>query len=118
MIVKNLTQLKKAIEARTPFEIVKHYIHPYTGQIRVPNVVQTNGFYSVTRDDVKNEVNMFNGGKGVWMPYGKASDWKFDGESITAFTTRYEYKTDNAGVVYRDYHDEPVMTIRFLEKEN
>ena len=117
MVIKNLAQLKRAIEARTPFEIVKHFVHPQcTGQIRVANVIQKNGFYSVTKGEEYNEINSYNCGKGSWMPYGKASDWKFDGETITANVTRFKTRIDKNGFPYRDFHEEPVMTIRFLDK--
>lgn len=45
MEIKNLSQLKKAIKEGRKFIIKKHYIRSeYEGQIRKPNVVQTNGF--------------------------------------------------------------------------
>ena len=50
------------------------------------------------------------------MPYGKASDWKFDGETITANVTGFKTRIDKNGFPYRDFHEEPVMTIRFLDK--
>lgn len=49
-MIKNLSQLKKAINEKKEFKIVRHYIHPdYEGQVRVPNIIQTNGFYSVEK---------------------------------------------------------------------
>ena len=85
MIVKNLSQFKKAVAAKTPFRIVEHYIHPEcTGQIRVPNVIRTNAFYSVEKDNPDSKVSRANGGMGYRMDYGKASDWIFDGDYITA----------------------------------
>lgn len=119
MIIKNLTQLKRAIEARTPFLIVEHYVHPESkGQIRVPNVVQTNGFYSVVKDDDKNEINSYNNGKGSWMPYGKAREnWMFDGDCITAVQTKRKRSWSDNGRVYYDYWwDEKVMIIKFLDE--
>jgi hypothetical protein len=84
MIVKNLSQLKKAISAKTPFRIVEHYIKPeFSGQVRLPNVIQTNGFYSVEDGKPDSKVSQANYGKGYWLDYGKASEWTFDGEYIT-----------------------------------
>lgn len=78
MEIKNLSQMKKAIAAKTPFTIIKHYLHPECdGQVRVPNVVQTNGFYSVEKDKPDSPVSVANDGKGYWIGYGKASDWSF-----------------------------------------
>lgn len=84
MLIKNLSQLKKAVAAKMPFRIVEHFIKPeLTGQLRVPNVVQTNGFYSVEKDKPGSRVSLANNGKGYWLDYGKASNWMFDGENIT-----------------------------------
>lgn len=117
MVIKNFTQLKRAIEARTPFDVIEHYMHPeYTGQKRIPNYVQTNGFYSVIRDNEKHECNSYNRGKGIRCDYGKAREnWEFNGETVTLLTTRYESKFDGA-VFYRIPITEKVMTIRFLDK--
>ena len=117
MVIKNLAQLKRAIEARTPFLIVEHYVHPETvGQIRVPNVVQTNGFYSVVRDEPNNPINLYNNHKGSWMAYGKASEWMFEGDTVTAVSTRRVWIPDAELPPFYDYVDEKVMTIRFLDK--
>lgn len=79
MEIKNLSQLKRAIKEGRNFIIRKHYIRPeYDGQIRKPNVVQTNGFYSIEDGKPDSEVTLANGGRGSWVEYGKASDWKFE----------------------------------------
>lgn len=79
MEIKNLTQLKRTIKDGHKFVIRKHYIHPkYEGQVRKPNVVQTNGFYSIEDGKPDSEVTLSNNGKGCWLKYGKASDWKFE----------------------------------------
>ena len=82
MEIKNLSQLKKAINNGSCFRIVKHYIKPaYEGQIRKANKIQTNGFYSIVPNP-QNETDMqvvnANRGLGSWLEYGKASDWTFE----------------------------------------
>lgn len=78
-MIKNLSQLKKAVNNGLSFKIVKHYIKPeYTGQIRKPNKIQTNGFYSIVENEPENPVTLANYGKGSWIEYGKASDWIFE----------------------------------------
>ena len=117
MIIKNLTQLKRAIEARTPFEILEHNVHPESvGQIRVPNVVQTNGFYSVVRDEPNNPINFYNNHRGSWLGYGKArEDWEFNGETVTVLRTRFEEKPD--GIMWCKIPiAEKVMIIKFLDE--
>lgn len=86
MEIQNLSQLKKAINAGHQFVILEHYIHPkYTGHIRKPVFVQTNGFYSANIDDLAAGVPLANYGKGVWLAYGKASDWQFENGECTLF---------------------------------
>ena len=79
MEIKNLSQLKRVIKEGHKFIIRKHYIKPeYEGQIRKPNVVQTNGFYSIEDGKQNSKVSLANNKKGSWIGYGKASDWKFE----------------------------------------
>lgn len=89
MEIKNLSQLKKAIVSKTPFTITKHYIRPeLDGQIRIPNVIQTTGFYSIVKDDPENAISKANNGKGYWLGYGKASDWLFENGTCTLYDHR------------------------------
>lgn len=84
--VKNLSQFKKAISAGYAFKIVKHYIKPkLSGQIRKPNKVQTNAFYSVVYGEPNNPVSLANDGKGYYLNYGKAGDWDFTGDTIKMY---------------------------------
>lgn len=77
-MISNLAQLKKAVGEKRPFKILKHYVKPeYTGQVRTPNKVQSNGFYSIIADDLAHCVSLANGCKGSWIEFGKASDWTF-----------------------------------------
>ncbi len=79
MEIKNLSQLKRAIKEGHKFIIRKHYIKPeYEGQIRKPNIVQTNGFYNIEYEKPDSKITLANNGKGSWIEYGKASDWKFE----------------------------------------
>ena len=79
MEIKNLAQLKRVIKDGRKFIIRKHYISSeYEGQIRKPNVVQTNGFYSIEDEKPDSKITLANNGKGSWIEYGKASDWKFE----------------------------------------
>lgn len=86
IVIRNLTQLKKAITSGHCFEIVDHYLHPdFSGQVRQPTKVQTNGFYSQVYQDDNHKVSHANGGLGYWMEYKKASDWEFNGEICTCW---------------------------------
>lgn len=79
MEIKNLSQLKRAIKEGHKFIIIEHYVRPeYNGQIRKPNVIQTNGFYSIEDGKPDSKVSLANNKKGSWIKYGKSSDWKFE----------------------------------------
>lgn len=83
MAIKNLSQLKKALAAGAMFRIEKHHLHPeMSGQIRVPNIVQTNGLYTHEYDKPDSPVSTANYGRGYWLSYGKAADWDFSGNTI------------------------------------
>lgn len=100
MTVKNLSQLKRALSSGVPFEVVNHHIHPaYTGHVRVVHVMQTNGMYTYAYKDPGAYINSLNGGKGLWCPFGKASDWSFY-ESFIRFSIK----------------GRAIMDIRLLEK--
>lgn len=76
--IKNLSQLKRAIREGKAFRVIEHYVRPgYSGQLRKPGKVQTNGFYSKVADNPLHVVNGANGCEGTYMAYGKASDWRF-----------------------------------------
>ena len=47
MRIKNLAQLKRVIQEKKEFIIRAHRHEKFLGQKRVPNIVQSNGFYSV-----------------------------------------------------------------------
>lgn len=75
--ITNLSQLKKAIKEGKQFIIQDHNKKEYIGQIRKPNVIQTNGFYSVIPDEPENKISLANGKRGSWLEYGKATLWDF-----------------------------------------
>lgn len=78
MRIINLSQLKKAFASGHDFKIIEHFNRPEcNGQIRHINKLQTNGFYSVVKDDPYNRWSKANGGLGAWCEYGKASEWTF-----------------------------------------
>lgn len=78
MEIKNLAQLKRAINDKKEFVILEHFIHKgLTGQRRKPNKIQTNGFYSIVPDNPECKESTCNSGLGMWFEYGKASDWEF-----------------------------------------
>lgn len=97
--IKNLSQLKKAIADKQKFLIVKHYVkEEFSGQIRTPNVIQTNGFYSIIENEPNSKITLANCGKGYWYEYEKANCYDFNEDSI----------------VFKFSNGEPCMEIKFI----
>lgn len=93
--IKNLSQLKRVIEAGNCFTILNHKVHPeYTGQIRKPNIIQTNGVYTVIPGDRWHKISMMNERKGCWLAYGKAKDWEFNNGVCTLYHSS-DHSPDN-----------------------
>lgn len=96
MVIKNLSSLKRALQNGHKIRIVEHYYHPEcTGQVRVPNVVQSNGVYSVVDGEPDSPVSLANDGRGFWFSYGRASDWEFaDGMCIQSIRGNKVWKLE------------------------
>lgn len=100
-MINNLSQFKKAIAERRMFEVVEHYVFPERkGEKRVPNIVQTNGFYSavVLPDGTKKKD--WNNGAGLWYGYEKANCYEFCGDIIKC----------------KESHGNNIFDIRFIEE--
>lgn len=70
-MIKNFADLKRAIQAKTPFLIVEHYTRPeFSQKIRIPTVVLNRGFYSIVKDSPDATETLANNGKGIWMEFG------------------------------------------------
>lgn len=89
MEIKNLSQLKEFIQEGFKFEIVNHYLKPErTGQKRIVCKVKSDGFYSGILNEPEHAISKENDGKGLWLPYGEAEDWKFKENDIISITCR------------------------------
>ena len=97
-MIKNLSQLKKALVKGARFQIIEHFIFPErNGEIREVNVVQTNGIYTIIPDEPDSRITKANRGKGSWLGFGKASDWTFCN-----------------GVMQQSHCGKPALTIRMI----
>ncbi len=87
MKIKNLSQLKRIFATGAEFRIIEHYVRPEcNGQVRKINKTQTNGFYSVVKDNPENKYSRANHGLGSWCEYGKASEWTFVEHADKSYT--------------------------------
>lgn len=75
--IKNLAQLKRHLKPGAAFEITKHWKETLSGHIRQVKEVNTQGIYSVLRDFPESDISLANGGRGVYLGWGRASHWEF-----------------------------------------
>ena len=85
MSINNLAQLKREIAKKREFRIIDHFRTDMIGQLRQPNVIQTNGFYSIRPDAPDSDESKANRGNGYWLDYGKAAHWTFDGDRCSLY---------------------------------
>lgn len=84
-MINNLSQLKKHIENGGTYEILEHNVFPNSvGEIRQASTTQTNGFYvKAINKDNECRTNQGNNGRGLFVLYGKASEYVFEKDTIT-----------------------------------
>ena len=91
-MIKILTDLKRTIQSKTPFQIVQHALYPEcSGRICTVGDVKNKGFFAVSQTDPKD---------GIWMEFGKTSDWTFAEDSC-----------------YYSFQGQEVFCIRFLQEK-
>lgn len=88
MKIKTLADIKREMGNRRPYYIHNHRVSEFIGQIRVANVIQTNGVYLHVYNEPLNRISLCNGNKGSWLEYGKAKDWEID--SLTGHCILYQ----------------------------
>ncbi len=84
-MINNLAQLKKALHVGRRFEITNHWRTETIGQIREVGYANTQGVYTIIPDAPTDKVSTANGGKGSFLDWGKASRWKFEGDTVSRY---------------------------------
>ncbi len=84
-MIKNLSQLKKALTPGAEFEVTAHCRPEYIGQRRKVNIANTQGFYSIIPGQPQSKVSAANCGKGSWLYWSKTPFWEFDGDTATLY---------------------------------
>ena len=80
-MVKTHAEMKRRLIAGDKFVMTASIHDGFIGQVRVPNIIGKSHIYSVIDGDPDHKVSTMNGGKGCYMQFGKAGDWKYeDGE--------------------------------------
>ncbi len=80
--IKNLSELKKALEVGALFRTINHTVHPeYDGLLRVVTSTQGNCVYSKIKNKPEHYFSLSNGGLGYRTNFEKASNYVF-GETV------------------------------------
>lgn len=103
-MIKNLTQLKVALQPGVQFLIKEHCRPDSVGQRREVNIANTQGMYTIIPGDPKHRVSNSNCGKGSWLAWNKAKHWEFNGTNICSVYDSEEQHTP----------DHLVMTLEVL----
>lgn len=83
--VKNVSQLKKALQKGAEYRVIAHRVHPeYVGLVRVVNKVQTNCVYSKIKDQPEHRYSVINYGLGVRTDFLKPDNYEF-GDTVKVF---------------------------------
>ena len=83
-MIKNLSQLKKALVPGVEFEILQHNRPECMGQIRRVTKANTAGFYKTVSSEPGNQANAGNDGLGLYCEWGPARFWSFSAEGTCA----------------------------------
>lgn len=75
--IKNLTQLKLALQKGAVYEVLDHWRKEKIGMLRVVHIVQKNAIYSVVKDDPEHPDSTCNYGKGLRLDFEKARQYEF-----------------------------------------
>ena len=101
--IKNLTDLKWHIKLGTELVETSHQYHSdIVGLTRVVTKVQTNGFYSMIKDQPDHKWSTCNHGAGFWSPYNKAGAYRFTGTAIQVLNPR---KNDGSVLYEMELYD-------------
>lgn len=92
-MIKNLSQLKKALTVGTRFAIVEHCKAEMVGQVRKVNYADTTGFYSIIPDAPDSKFSTVNRGRGSFFGWSNAPFWEFRENGICAVYTSNTKKT-------------------------
>ena len=95
MEIRNLAQLKRVVQEKKEFVIKEHRKEGFIGQKRTPNIIRSNGFYSIVTGQPEDKVSLANDGKGSWIEYGKASQWEFRDGLCSMYLPEKEHLPEN-----------------------
>lgn len=98
-MIKNLSQLKKALQKGTRLEIVHHCRPECIGMTKEVTLANTQGFYSIAPDCP--ELNKGNSGLGPVLWWSKAPFWGFENGVCSVYHSDKEHTQAQLIVSFR-----------------
>jgi len=86
-MIRNLAQLKRAIQVGTEFKVINHCRPSYIGEHRIVTFVNTLGFYSV----VPERKTLSNEDLDLFLEWGKAANWDFQNNVCTQYRNKSKH---------------------------
>lgn len=90
-MIKNLSQLKKAMKPGVCFTIIAHCRPECVGEVRKVTISNTQGFYSIVPNDLQNKATFANNGKGSVLWWSKAPFWEFTDGLCSIYSSDKEH---------------------------
>ena len=100
-MIKNLSQLKKALKANPRLEITGHCQSDYVGQVRRVTLANSVGFYSVMDGQPDHKISRANNGLGSQMMWSKAPFWVFRDGICSIFDSDTEHDAKHLIMAFR-----------------
>src|SRR5699024_11421765 len=92
-MIKNLSQLKRALRPGMRLEVIGHCRPGCIGQLREVTWVNTQGFYTKTLNPPDPKLNAANEGRGAILWWGAARTWEFE-DGVCKSYTRSEHTAE------------------------
>lgn len=105
-MVKSLNSLKNTLHKGSQIEILFHWRTESHGRIREVTVTNTQGFYSVVKDEPEHRDSLANNGKGTVLWWSNAPFWEFK-DGVCSLYSSDTKRTE----------DQLILSFRILEQE-
>lgn len=106
-MIKNLTELKKALKEGVMFKIVAHCCEEYVGDLRKVTLANTQGFYSVNAERV-DKTTTANNGRGSVLWWSNAAFWSFENGLCCVYNSDKQHDSEHIVMAFRVFEESVV----------
>lgn len=101
MMIKNLSQLKRALQVGTRFEILQHMKKDCEGEIRRVVSINTVSIHSVVDGQPEHKNSLANNGKGTSLYFKKATEWEFHDGVCSVYYSNKPHSAETLNISFR-----------------